>query len=450
MSPLWIRYLPPFLRSKIEGRAYLQNVVSNTGWQFGDHVLRMVIGLVVGIWVARYLGPEQFGLLSYCMAFVSLFAALAALGLDDIIVRDIVRDPSHRNTVLGTAFLLKLSGGLISFGAATASVFFLRPDDTLSHWLVAIIALGSIFQAFNVIEFWFHSQVQAKYAVFPKNIAFLLCSSAKIYFILSTAPLIAFAWIALAEVIIGAGGLVLAYRSKVGHVREWKGSSDRALRLFKDSWPLMLSGVVIAIYLRVDQVMLGQMVGNDEVGIYSVAVRLAEVWLFIPTAIYWSVFPSIVEAKAQSDELFHERLQKLYNFMALSSFGIAFPVMLIAQWLVPALFGAAYAEAGPLLAVLIWANLFVSLEIARSSFLTVMNWTRLYLVTVSLGCVLNIALNYYLIPIYGGMGAVIASLAAYWFAAHGSCFLFRPLFQTGIMLTRAIFIRKCGKLGLLR
>lgn len=438
MNQPWIKYLPTFLRARIEGKAYLQNVVSNTAWQFGDNILRMAVGLVVGIWLARYLGPEQFGLFSYALAFVALFAALGNLGLDDIAVRDLVRDPQDKNQILGTAFLLRLVGGTLSFTAAVATIFVVRPTDGLSQWLVGIIALGAVFQAFNAIEYWFHSQVQAKYAVMAKNCAFLICSLLKIFLILTSASLIAFAWTALAEVVIAATGLIVAYLSQGHRIRAWQGQIEQAFRLLRDSWPLMLSSIVILIYLRIDQVMLGQMAGNEEVGIYSVAVRLAEVWYFIPTAIYWSVFPAIVEAKAADESMFYDRLQKLYNLMTFTAYAIAVPVTLIAQWLVPTLFGDAYARAGLMLAVLIWSNVFSALEMARSSFLTVMNWTRLYLLTVSLGCAVNIGLNYILIPLYGGMGAVWASLAAYWFAAHGSCFLVRPLWRTGGMLARAM------------
>jgi O-antigen/teichoic acid export membrane protein len=442
MNQAWTRYLPVPLRKKIEGRAYLQNVVSNTGWQFADNILRMAIGLVVGIWVARFLGPEQFGLLSYALAFVALFVPLSSLGLDDIVVRDIVHNLECKDESLGTSFLLKLIGGTLSFLAAVGLIFFLRPVDTLSHWLVFIVASGSIFQAFGVIELWFHSQVQAKYVVFAKSSAFIACSLTKIALILSAAPLVAFAWVALLEILVATVGLIVAYISKGNRLRNWRASLHKAKGLLKVSWPLMLSGMVIMVYLRIDQVMLGEMAGNEEVGIYSVAVRLSEVWYFIPIAIYWSVFPSIVEAKALSEDLFYERLQKLYNLMVLLAYTIALPVTLTAQWLVPTLFGEAYARAGLMLGVLIWSNLFYSLEAARSSFLMTMNWTRLYLVTVSLGCVLNVILNYFLIPLYGGMGAVIASLAAYWFAAHGSCFLFRPLFRTGAMLSRALIFPK--------
>ncbi len=439
MCQFLTRFLPTSLREKIAGHGFAQTVIHNTSWQFADNIVRMGIGLLVGIWLARYLGPEQFGLFSYALSFVGLFAALSNLGLDDIIVREIVRDSDNENEILGTTFLLRLCGGLLTFVAATGTLFILRPDDSLSHWLVGIIAAGAIFQAFNVIEFWFYSQLQAKYAVIAKNTAFLFCSLLKVALLLFQASLLFFAWVALLEITLGSFGLVMVYRQqRAGRLCAWSSSLKRAVLLLQDSWPLMLSSLVIMVYLRIDQVMLGEMVGHEEVGIYAVAVRLAEVWYFIPAALYWSFFPGIVAAKNESSPLFYARLQQLYNFSAFFAYLIAVPTLLIAQWLVPFLFGEAYARGGLMLAVLIWANLFTSLEMARSGFLTAMNWTRLYLLTVVLGCTLNIILNSLLIPQYGGMGAAVASVAAYWLAAHGSCFLFKPLRKTGIMLTRAL------------
>ena len=442
MNQSWIRFLPDFIRVKIEGRHYLQNVISNTGWLFFDNVLRMGVGLLVGVWVARYLGPDQYGQLSYALAFVALFSSLANLGLDSIVVRNIVRSSTTKDEILGTVFVLKLMGGATAFGVTIAAILPLRPADNLTHWLVGITAAGMIFQAFDTIDYWFQSQVQSKFTVIARNIVFLLLSTVKIVLVIAKAPLIAFAWAGLAETILGAMGLMAAYRVSGRFLKAWRATLGLAKELLRDSWPLIFSGIVSMIYLRIDQVMLGQMVSNEEVGIYSAAVRLAEVWYFIPMAIYSSVLPSIVEAKAVSDELFYGRLQKFYNMMAFIGYAVALPVTFLAGWIVELLFGAAYARAGSMLAVLIWAGLFVNLGVARSSFLMSMNWTRVHLMTVFLGSIINVALNFLLIPRYGGMGAVIASCVAYWVAAHGSCYLYKPLLRTGNMLTKAIFYPK--------
>jgi len=426
----------------MERHPNLFRILGNTGWLFFDKILRMGVGLLVIIWMARYLGPEQYGLFSYACAFTVLFSAIATLGLDGIVIRNIVRDDSYKEATLGAAFALKLVGGAAALLLSVGSIVLLRPGETLTHWLVGITAAGMLFQAFDTIDFWFQSQVQSKYVVYARSVAFTFVAIIKIVLILMKAPLIAFAWAGLAEVAIASIGLVLVYQARGHNIRAWTATLTQGRNLLRDSWPLILSGIMIMIYMRIDQVMIGDMVGNAEVGVYSAAVRLAEAWYFIPMAVVGSVFPSIVEAKTISEELFYERLQRLYNLMALMAYLVALPITLAGEWLITTFFGAEYSRAGFMLSVLVWAGLFVNLGVARSSFLTTMNWTRVHFMTVFLGCVVNVGLNYLLIPVYGGMGAVVASCIAYWFAAHGTCFIYRPLRKTASMLTKAMLYPK--------
>lgn len=437
-----MRLLPEFVKRKIANRPALHKVINNIGWLFFDKILHMGVGLLVVAWVARYLGPDQFGLFNYALAFAALFASFASLGLNNIVVREIVFQKTDVDEILGSAFVLKLFAGFAAFIITVTVIFFIKPNDRLCVWLVAIIAAGTIFKALDVIDLWFQSQVMSKYTVFAKNLAFLTVTFVKIALIVFEAPLIAFAWAFLAEIFIGAMGLIFVYRMNGHHILAWKSSFASAKNLLNDSWPLIFSGIVIMIYMRVDQVMIGQMTGVQEVGFYSAAVRLAEAWYFIPMAIAASVFPGIVAAKAISEELFYQRLQKLYNVMVFLAYAVAIPVTFIAEDVIVILFGSEYKSAGPMLTGLIWTCLFTNLGVARSSFLTTMNWTRVHFLTVFTGCIINIIMNYFLIPLYGGMGAVIASLVSYWFAAHGACFFYKPLHKTGWMLTRALIYPK--------
>ena len=434
--------MPLFVRKRLEGRLDLQKVIGNTGWLFSDKILRMGVGLFIGAWIARYLGPAQFGLMNYAGSFVALFSAFSSMGLDGIVVRNLVREPSCQNEALGTALVLKFIGSIVTLSLSIVTIFILRPGDYLTHWLVGIAGAATIFQAFDAIDFWFQAKVQSKYTVYARNAAFLLVSTLKVALIILKAPLIAFAWANFAEVALGSIGLILAYQKSGHSIRALKSSAAHAKLLLRDSWPLILSGLVGMIYLRIDQVMLGQMAGAREVGVYSAAVRIAEAWYFVPMAVSASVFPSVVEAKSLGDDRFYKRLQKFYNLMALMGYAVALPVTFLAGWIMKTLFGAAYSEAGPMLAVLIWAGLFVNLGVARSSFLMTMNWTRVHFMTMVWGALVNVVLNLLLIPHYGGMGAVIASLIAYWVAAHGSCFVYGPMFKTGSMLTKALYYPK--------
>jgi len=438
MNAVFFKLLPKSVRVKLEGRHIFQRAIGNTGWLLADNVIRIGIGFLVTVWMARYLGPGQYGLLSFALAFVALFSSMSTLGLDTLIVRNIVQTPSAKDEMLGTAFVLKLAGGLVTSALAIGTIYYLAPSDSLKRWLVAITAAGVVFQAVDTIDYWFQSQIQSKYTVYAKNSAFLMVAAVKLALILLRAPLIAFAWAGLAEIVLASAGLVIAYTVTGSKLTAWNATITTSRKLLRDSWPLILSGIVGMIYLRIDQVMLGEMVNSEEVGIYSVAVRIAEASYFIPMAVASSVFPAVVEAKKISEALFYERLQKLYNFMAFIGYAIAVPVSLFSSRLITIIFGGDYARSAPMLVVLIWAGLFVNLGVARSSFLIPMNWTKVHFMTVLLGSLINVVLNVMLIPLYGGMGAAIASIAAYWLAAHGSCFLYKPLRKTGFMLTKAI------------
>ena len=442
MNKIWTRFLPAFIRKNIEGRHELQKAIGNTGWLFADNILRMGVGLLVSIWVTRYLGPEQFGQLNYAVAFVGLFSTIALLGLDGIVIRNLVREPGRRDEIIGSAFSLKFAGGLAMTAITIAGICIVRHGDFQATLLVTIISLGLIFQAFGTIDFWFQSQTESKYCAITRSVIFLLISVIKVLLIIGNAPLSAFAWTGLAEVILGSLGFAVAYRLTGFHLTALHATRSMAKELIRDSWPLIFADIVTAVFMRADKIILGETAGDQELGIYCVAVMLAETLWLIPRALSSSIYPGLIEAKNHSEEMFHHRLQQFYNLMAFYTYSVALPATFLGSWLVPLLFGPAYASAGIMLAGLVWSGMFINMGFARSCYLTTMNWTRLHSITDLIGCIANVGLNLFLIPRYGGMGAVVASLISYWLAVHGSCYLFKPLHKTCQMMTKAMLYPK--------
>jgi O-antigen/teichoic acid export membrane protein len=436
------RYVPGFVRRRLEASRALHLVLRNTGWMMVDKILRAGVGLLVGVWMARYLGPEQYGQFSYAVAFATIFTPVAMLGLDVIVIRRLVEEPDRKDEILGTAFFLMLAGGVTALLLSAGGIWLVRPLDTLAHRLICIIVAGTIFQSFLAIEFWYEAQLQWKFVVYAKNTVFLLINGVKVWLLLRHAPLIAFAWTVFFEVALASAGLLISYRLNGHRLTCWRVTGTLARKLLKDSWPVLCSTLLMMVYLRIDQIMLGDMAGSGELGVYSAAVRLAEAGSFVPLAICSSVFPVIVAAGAENEDALYLRTQKLYNLMAFTAYCIAIPVTLFSGWLVRALYDTPYHKAGPLLAVLIWAGLFTSLGTARTFFMVSKNWTRMNLICMLLGCVCNVALNYLLIPAYGAMGAVVASCVSYWLVVHGTCYFFKPLRRTGWMLTKAMLYPK--------
>lgn len=431
MTPPWLKLIPAPLRVRIEHRPHLLKALTNTGWLFGDQILRMAVGLIVGVWIARYLGPEQFGLLNYAMAFVALFGAIASLGLSGIVVRDLVKDPACANTTLGTAFVLQLIGGFLAFGLAIAAIGFARPDDGLVKLMVAVLGFVMVFKSTEVVKYWFESQVQSKYTVWVENGAFMVFAAVKVGLILTNASLMSFVWAVFAEGLLVAAGLLGVYALRGGRLLAWRGHYQHAKTLFKDSWPLILSGLAIMVYMRIDQIMLGQMLGDEAVGIYSAAVRISEVWYFVPMAIVASVFPSIIEAKKLSESLYYARLQKLYDLMTLLALGVALSMTFMSDWLIVLFYGNDYFEAGTVLALHVWTGLFVFMGVASGRWYLSENLQKFAFTRTLSGAFINILANFLLIPEYGVQGAALGTLLSQMAAAY--------LFDFLHPKTRAVF-----------
>ena len=384
-------------------------MLGNSGWLFLDKLVRIGIGLVVGVWLARYLGPERFGQFNFAIAFVALFSPIAILGLDGLVVRELVSRPESKQEILGSAFAMKLAGGLLAFVLALLAILTIHARDQAGQWLVGVIAAGMILQAFDVADLWFQSKVQSRYSVLAKNGAFLTLTIAKVWLILSEAELIAFAWVSTAEIALGALGLVIAFRSDGNRWLDLRPTLIVARSLLRESWPLFLSSLGAMLYMRVDQVMLAEMVGEREVGLYSAAVRLSEVWYLIPPVIVSSVMPFLTEARGRSEPVYYQRLQQLFTLLIRSSLLVAIPVSLCATPLMSLLFGSAYEASGSILAVHIWSVVFVFMGAGTTPWIINERLARLALYQTSLGAVLNIALNLWLIPLHGAIGAAIAT-----------------------------------------
>ena len=410
-----------------------KSAIQNIAWLFFDRILRMGVGLFVGVWVARYLGVQQFGIFNYATAFVALFNPLTTLGLDALVIRSIVREPQLKDEILGTTFWLKLCGAIVCLLLTVGSIFVLRQDDQLTVGLVAILATAGILHAFDTIDFWFQSQVQSKYTVVARNTAFIIIALVKVVLIKMQAPLVAFAWATLGEVALGTAGLIIAYRFK-GYSILWRWSLSLAKTLLTESWPLILSGLTIMIYMKIDQIMLG-LVGDEAVGLYSAATRISEVWYFIPTAISSSVAPSIYAAKQVSEELYYQRIKKLIRLLVIISLVVAVPMSFLSTTIITLLFGNGYAAAGSILGIHIWAAVFVFMGVASSSWFIAEGLTQLAFRRTLMGAVVNVILNWLLIPAYAGVGAAVATVisqAIASFLSHATHAKTRKIFKVQI------------------
>jgi len=407
-----------------------------------ERVLRMAVALFVGVYVARYLGPIQFGQLSYAISFAGLFSALAMLGLDGIVIRELVKDESRRDELLGTAFWLKIGGAATTIFLLSLILLYTNGISE-ENIIILIIAAGFLFQSTNVIDFYFQSKVQSKFVVHAQVAQVILSSIAKIALVLLKAPLIWFAIFMLIDSAILGIFLVTAYtkRNKLS-IYQWSFHRNTAKTLLKDSWPLMLSGLAISIYMKIDQVMIRNMLGPEAVGNYAAAVRLSEAWYFIPMVITSSIFPAIINAKKISETFYYNILQQLYSVMTLIAITIAIPTTFFADTIILLLFGEQYSEAGLILAIHIWTGIFVFLGVASGKWLIIENMQNIAFYRVLAGLLVNITLNLLLIPVYNIVGAAIATIGAQITAAYLFDIFNKKTKKTFYMKSRALLLHK--------
>jgi len=391
--------------------AGFQRYFQNTGWMFIGQV-SMVVSLFVNIWIARYLGPTNYGTLSYVFAFVGLFSFIAGLGLNDILVRDLVNHPEKRDELLGTAFGLLSAGSFIAFLCVVIASFWLEPSHVVRP-LIIVYGATFLFSPVSVISAYFQATVQAKKNAMAQMIGVISVAVIKIILILLGKGII---WLTFAFVLDYVAGAILYtinYRASKLSIRRWSFNMKMAQKLFSVSVFLMLSGVASYLFLRIDQVMIKFYLGDAAVGLYAAAVKLSEIWYFVPGIVCGSLFPAIINAKKSGEAIYKNRLKKLYIFLGGGAFCIALPTAILAPWLIKIMFGGAYAAAVPILQIYIWSGIGLFLDTGLDRYFTNENRLKLIFGYNLLAAATNIILNIILIPRIGLTGAAWATLISY-------------------------------------
>lgn len=384
----------------------------NTGWMFAGQVFALVLSFFIGAWMARYLGPEDYGTINYALAFAGLFGFIASFGVDSILVRELVKTPEQKEELLGTSFALKLLGAFLAITITVITTFIVE-QNPFNRILIITFTASFIFQALNVVSSFFQSRVEAKNNVWAQVGAGLLSSVLKIIFILSGASL----WWLMLIFTLDAGWqsllLVLIYRRRGYRLGAWRLRWSLAKQIVSTSWLLMLSAAVSFILLRIDQVMIGQMLGTVEVGLYAVAVKFVEVWYFVPGIISASLFPAILNAKKTDINIYQRRLFHFFVFMLAFSLVIALGTVALSHYLVVGLFGSEYLPAVAVLRVYAWSSVGLFLNWAFYQQLIAENRLSLIFFSNFAGMAINVCLNFLFIPRFGIIGAAWATLLSY-------------------------------------
>lgn len=414
---------------------YLHNIF----WLVSEKILQIGAGLFIGIWLAKYLGPERLGLLSYSQSVVALFIPFATLGIHAILSKELIKKNTSPEELIANAIAIIIAGEILAY-------FLLKIFLVISNVknpelnIIEVIGLTIFGQIAIVFEVYFQSELKSKNIATTSLISLTISSIIKIILILFKAPLILFAF----SYVIDGLVILLCYSFflkrnndiKLGKMRI---SFKNIKNLLKESWPLLLGSLLTSIYWKIDQVMLKMFLGDYEVGQYSVAARLSEALYFLPVAIVLALNPAIVNAKEHNSSEYKKRMRNLYSLMIYISVPMSVITYLASDLIIMVLFGKEYYASSKVLQIHIWASVFVFVGVASGRWL-VTEGIQIYLtLNQGLGALSNILLNLILIPKYGIEGAAWATLFSYALAGYFSFWIWKKTREQFWIITTSCF-----------
>ena len=386
-------------------------VTRNFAWAIAGKITNLVSGLVVGIAIARYLGPEQYGIMNYVISYVFLFQVVSVFGLDSIEVREIARNPLDSERILGSSIVLRFGLAIVCMLSSLIMIFGIRTDADM-HILVAVYALSIPLNCFSVIRNYFTAIIQNEYVVKVEIVRTLIGMSIKALLLVYDATLFYFVTFSMFDYFLTASGYISAYHSKIGSLRHWQFDQTCAKKLLKESFPLLLTNAAVIVYQRIDQVMIVQMIDETSNGYFSVASRFVEILIYIPMVLAQTVMPVLVQSLNEGETLYLERAQRFMNLSIWLSVLAAVVTSLGSYWLIYLLFGKDYLPAVVILQILSFKVVSVALSNTAGAMLVAEGRQRYAIYRDGLGCITCVILNYLLLPRYGIVAAAFVAIAS--------------------------------------
>ena len=383
----------------------------NFSWLLIGRCLRILVSILVTALVARQLGPDKFGQLGFALSVLAIATAIAALANKSVVIDLLVKDEYDNSLVLGAALTLCGVGSLLAF--LMLATFGLLSADSSGESLVAVIAFSLLFHPALVFQYFFEAVSDSAPSVIATLVAFFFASGLRVVLVILDAPLVWFAWAVVAEALLALIFLLTAFRLRFPQKLTLTRNNLYIKTIFRNSLPLLLSGIVLMIQARIDQVMLKYIVGDRELGYYTAALGVIESAAFLPAVLLAAFMPSLLAIDRTQNELFRRGLLGFYQFNILMALVIGIPIAVFSPWIVETLFGAAFGPSAILLSLMTGRLLFAHLGAARHVFLVRHNLMRYALLTMLIGTALNVLLNLWLISEYQSVGAVIATLLSF-------------------------------------
>lgn len=398
-----------YISKKMHLSATKQKVISNLMWSVAGKVFNLLGGLLIGIIVARYLGDEQYGEMNYVIGFVALFQPFAMFGLDSIEIREEAKGKIPFQTIIGTAFVLKVILGIICTIIALSCSFFLETDSRIVT-LVCIYSLTIILNSFNVIRNHFMALVRNKYVVKSEINRTLWGMLIKAILLYLDASLTWFIFAYTFDVVLLTSGYIYSYRHEIGSLSEWHFDYSYAKYLLRESFPLVLTYAAVIVYQRIDQVMIGNLIDKRSVAYFSIAAKFVEIMVFISTMLVQTLTPILINARERSRDEYIDKGQKFMNITFWIALLSAACMALCSEYVVSWTYGNQYIPAVVILQILAFKAASFALSSTAGAMIVIEGLQRQTFLRDVLGCICCICLNFWFLPKYGIIAAAFVAI----------------------------------------
>ena len=380
----------------------------NAGWIIGGRVLNKILAFIVGILTVNYLGPSNYGLISYAASYTTFFASLCSLGINSVIIKDFVEHPKEQGEAIGTSLLMRAVSSMLSIIMIAGIVLVADRGERTTLAVVILCSLGLLFQIFDTLNCWFQSRLESKYPSTVAIFSYALVSAIRIILLIQKRNVYWFAAAASVEYFVTTLFLVGIYIKKRGPAPAV--SFRKGRDLLSRSSSFIIAGLMVSIYASVDKLMLRHMMDDSAVGNYAIAVSLSTTWAFVLSAIIDSLSPGIMKVHQENREQYERKNRRLYAIVFYVSCAVSFVICLFAEPIIHILYRSAYEGAIVSLRIVVWYTAFSYLGVARNTWVVCENKQKYLTGLYAAAALLNVVMNAFLIPVWGGAGAALASL----------------------------------------
>lgn len=410
-------------------------VALNTAWQFFERFFSLGCAFISSIFVIRYFAPAEYGVFAYASSYVTLFSSLTSMGLQSIAVREMVKKEISVEAIMGSSFVIMLCGAIIALILAVGGAIVTH-EKSLATWVILILCLNNVVGAFAVINYYFQAEIKARYIAYIMLVQDIIDISVRIGMVHFKAQLLSFALLGFIEGICVYIAIYILFRYK-SQLKQWKVNKSTIKYLLHQSIPLAISGVMINLYMRLDQVMIEHYCGMKEIAEYSVGVKLVEVFYMIPMIITPNILPIAVKYFQRSEKEFDNFIIKLLRYYAVVTIAIFIVIWFVATPLIEHLYGNKYLASINVFrysAILIFLS---CIGVTGSLWLNVKGIQKYAIHRTLTGLIVCLIANYILIPKFGIMGAVYATLLAQFFATYVSSIISPKLHKYNHLVNKA-------------